>query len=459
MYKHKYHIMPPKGWLNDPNGSCYYKGLYHIFFQYSKDDVNGGLKTWGHYTSKNLVDFEFKGEAVFPDSEWDKDGAYSGTAFIDGNTLELFYTGNVKHPGNYDYINEGRGHNVLFLQSEDGMHFNNKTCLLTNADYPDNMSCHVRDPKIFYENGLYYILLGARTRDSKAAFLLYESADRKKWTLNKSYISDNDFGYMWECPDFFELNGHKVLSFCPQGLESSLDRFANVYQSGYIMKDLNKLDIVNRNCDELKSEIKLEDFVEWDLGFDFYAPQTFKGEDGNIYLIGWAGVPDAPYGNAASIAEGWQHSMTLVRRLSLKNNKIYQEPVIGDIQDKFEDIKVTKLENNESLVKTNLYANIEIEADKDLSVEFNKDLKISYNSEAKELLMEYFNDTGDGRDKRKAWLDSLENLSIFMDGCILEVYANSGEAVMTTRYYPLKKEINIKIINEKNVCARAYKEN
>ena len=219
---------------------------------------------------------------------------------------------------------------------------------------------------------------------------------------------------MWECPDFFELNGHKVLSFCPQGLESSLDRFANVYQSGYIMKDLNKLDIVNRNCDELKSEIKLEDFVEWDLGFDFYAPQTFKGEDGNIYLIGWAGVPDAPYGNAASIAEGWQHSMTLVRRLSLKNNKIYQEPVIGDIQDKFEDIKVTKLENNESLVKTNLYANIEIEADKDLSVEFNKDLKISYNSEAKELLMEYFNDAGDGRDKRKAKLDSLENLSIFL---------------------------------------------
>ena len=70
MYQHKFHIMPPQGWLNDPNGSCYYKGSYHIFFQYSKDDVNGGLKTWGHYTSKDLVTFKFEGEAVFPDSKW-----------------------------------------------------------------------------------------------------------------------------------------------------------------------------------------------------------------------------------------------------------------------------------------------------------------------------------------------------------------------------------------------------
>lgn len=470
MYKHKYHIMPPKGWLNDPNGSCYYKGLYHIFFQYSKDNVLGGLKSWGHYVSTNLVDFEFKGEAVFPDSSYDKDGTYSGTAYVTEEALELFYTGNVKYPGNYDYINEGRGHNVLFIQSKDGLEFTDKTCLLTNADYPSNMSCHVRDPKIFKEKDNYYMLLGARTRDSKAAFLLYESKDRKKWTLNKSYLSKGEFGYMWECPDYFKLNGQSVFSFCPQGLESSLDRFANVYQSGYIMKDASKLDLVAQTNEELEKEIKLEDFVEWDYGFDFYAPQTFKGEDNNIYLVAWAGVPDATYGNEPSIKEGWQHSMTLVRRLEVKNNKIYQIPVISIDKENFDktfsELEVTKLENKESLIKTNLYANINIEfedntKDKsenneniDFILKFNEDLYLKYLAKSSTFSMEYKNNTGDGRDLRRVKLDKLENLSVFIDGCIVEVYINSGEYVMTTRYYPGKEEITLKLINGENIILK-----
>lgn len=50
-----HHLMPPTGWLNDPNGLCYFKGRYHVFFQYSPFDVEGGLKLWGHYSSEDLV--------------------------------------------------------------------------------------------------------------------------------------------------------------------------------------------------------------------------------------------------------------------------------------------------------------------------------------------------------------------------------------------------------------------
>lgn len=25
-----HHLMPPVGWLNDPNGLCWYKGKYHV---------------------------------------------------------------------------------------------------------------------------------------------------------------------------------------------------------------------------------------------------------------------------------------------------------------------------------------------------------------------------------------------------------------------------------------------
>ena len=46
-----HHLMPPVGWLNDPNGLCWYKGRYHVFFQYSPFEANGGLKFWGHYSS------------------------------------------------------------------------------------------------------------------------------------------------------------------------------------------------------------------------------------------------------------------------------------------------------------------------------------------------------------------------------------------------------------------------
>ena len=41
-----HHLMPPVGWLNDPNGLCWYKGKYHVFFQYAPFDVEGGLKFW-----------------------------------------------------------------------------------------------------------------------------------------------------------------------------------------------------------------------------------------------------------------------------------------------------------------------------------------------------------------------------------------------------------------------------
>ena len=55
-----HHLMPPVGWLNDPNGLCWYKGRYHVFFQYAPFDVEGGLKFWGHYTSRRSGRLEIR---------------------------------------------------------------------------------------------------------------------------------------------------------------------------------------------------------------------------------------------------------------------------------------------------------------------------------------------------------------------------------------------------------------
>lgn len=54
----KFHLMPPTGFLNDPNGLYQKDGLYHIYFQYTPFNPGWGLKTWGHYTSSDLLTFK-----------------------------------------------------------------------------------------------------------------------------------------------------------------------------------------------------------------------------------------------------------------------------------------------------------------------------------------------------------------------------------------------------------------
>ena len=61
VHREKLHLMPPAGWLNDPNGLCQFNGIYHAFFQYSPFNAEGGVKMWGHYTSKDLIDWEYQG--------------------------------------------------------------------------------------------------------------------------------------------------------------------------------------------------------------------------------------------------------------------------------------------------------------------------------------------------------------------------------------------------------------
>lgn len=145
-YRTMFHIMPPKGWLNDPNGLCYYKNMYHVFFQYSPDNANGGDKYWGHYTSDNLVEFKFAGISVSPDTEYDKNGAYSGSAFIKDDELYVYYTGNVKTSGEHDIDRaySGRTANTILIKSKDGMNFGNKKLLMNNDDYPNEYTCHVK---------------------------------------------------------------------------------------------------------------------------------------------------------------------------------------------------------------------------------------------------------------------------------------------------------------------------
>lgn len=421
----RFHIMPPAGWLNDPNGLCFYQGQYHFFFQYAPFDAKGGLKFWGHMTSPDMLHWTYQGVPLLPDSPYDCHGVYSGSAFTEDGKLELFYTGNIKLEGDYDYIMDGREANVIYTASRDGVHFAEKKCLLTSYDYPKDYTRHVRDPKVFRENDRYCMVLGGRKAGDQGAVLLYESLDKMHWKFKKELSTKRAFGYMWECPDLFWLDGKRVLSVSPQGLKRENFRNQNVYQSGYfVLKD--------------GGVSEADDFTEWDMGFDFYAPQTFLDPKGRRILVGWAGLPDIEeeYFNP-TVEFGWQHVLTTPRELSVKNGRVVQTPVN----------EIYALRKNERMPESGQQIEI-LSGCFDLELMELSDAPIRITLE-KECIMSYQDgvftlafwagtdsDIGCGRKVRRAKIGHLRELRILSDESLLEIYINGGETVFTTRYYP-----------------------
>ena len=201
-FRQKFHLMPPVGWLNDPNGLCRYGGVYHAFFQYSPFNAEGGVKMWGHCTSEDMVEWKYEGVSMYPDQPFDCHGVYSGAALIEDGVMYLYYTGNVKLDGeNFDYINTGREANTCLVVSRDGKHFGRKEELMRNSDYPSDLTCHVRDPKVWKETGSYYMIQGARTKNDAGTAILFRSEDKRNWTYCGRVETEEPFGYMWECQD------------------------------------------------------------------------------------------------------------------------------------------------------------------------------------------------------------------------------------------------------------------
>ena len=237
-WRPQFHLSPPTGWMNDPNGLCQFRGSHHIFFQYSPFDVQTGLNYWGHFETADFVHYQYHQPALCSDEQFDCHGVYSGSALENDGVLYLFYTGNVKKTGDgYDYVNNGREHNTIRACSRDGVNFGEKTLLLSNSDYPGNVTCHVRDPKVWKDAAGGHMVLGARRRDDVGEVLVYRSGDLLHWTLASTITTPEPFGFMWECPDFFRLDGAQVLSFSPQGVEAQDWKYENIYQSGYCLLD------------------------------------------------------------------------------------------------------------------------------------------------------------------------------------------------------------------------------
>lgn len=434
-FRQRFHLMPVTGWLNDPNGLCMFRGVCHAFFQYSPFDAEGGLKFWGHCTSENMVDWKQEGVALYPDSPYDCHGVYSGNAFLEDGRMYLYYTGNIKLDGDYDYIHAGREGNTVLTVSEDGKNFKAKKLLMGNGDYPESVTCHVRDPKVWKEGDRYYMIQGARTIEDQGVALLFVSLDKEHWTYLRQVTTREKFGYMWECPEYMEVGGQKVLSASVQGLtgEAWIDR--NVYQSGYFFVE-----------GSLLGEYALSKYRLWDYGFDFYAPQSFWTEDGRLIQMGWMGMPDCPEHTNKTLEDGWQHCFTFPREIKRKDDVLVQNPV-RELEEKKELACTTRDRLCREQVQT-----FEVDAEHITEEGFRAVL-------AKELVLEYregffrmyFLHTekegvSGGRKMRCAELSKLLDVKILADVSSVEVFINGGEIVFSTRYYPDLYQVEVEAL-------------
>lgn len=402
-YKQYIHIEPEKGWLNDPNGLVYIDGTYHIYYQYSYD-VNGKLKYWYHLSSEDLITYKDLGIFLSPTDSFDKDGVYSGSCNIENNKPIFYYTGNVKHSGNFDYIHNGRENNTIIY---DGKH---KKLLLSQKDYI-NMSNHVRDPKIYKD----YLILGARDSNDNGCIILFK--DNKHY---KTIYANEKLGYMWECPDLFELNGTKILLFSPQGVQNKFPFFDNKYQVCY--------SLIKEDIKDIK---KIDNFNLLDYGHDFYATQTFLDENNKRVMYAWMYVPDSDYYND-TVKYDYQNCLSIPRILDFDGKKLLQK--IHPSVYKLLKNKITslKFEKRAWYFKTQEEFNIKTD-----------ELEIKYSNK---MLYIDIQKVGCGRQNRSFNIE-LKDIEIVFDSSSFEIFVNNGSWSFSSRYYPKTHNVEIQCSN------------
>ncbi len=313
-----FHLAARTGWMNDPNGFSYYNGEYHMFYQYYPYDSQWGPMHWGHAVSSDLLHWRYLPAALAPDEFYDRDGCFSGSAIelVDGRQL-LMYTGVVKERQRNGGVYEVQ---TQCLAVGDGADFEKyeKNPVLDETDLPEGFSRYdFRDPKMWRkEDGTYCCVIGNRPADGSGQILLFTSTDGFDWKYKKVLCENkNRFGLMWECPDFFKLDGKWVLLTSPQ----------DMLPQGFEYHNGNGTLCLIGSFDESTDTFTEESNQSIDYGIDFYAPQTVLTPDGRRVMIGWMQnwdtcslrMPDQP----------WYGQMSLPRELFIRNGRLFQRPV------------------------------------------------------------------------------------------------------------------------------------
>ena len=287
----KYHFLPAANWMNDPNAPIFWKGKYHMFYQYNPNGAFWGTMHWGHAVSTDMIHWKHLPVALAPTPGGaDKDGVFSGCAVDNNGVPTLIYTGTKPEV-------------QCVATSSDGLHTWKKH--EGNPVIPRPPAglavTGFRDPCVWREDDAWYMALGSGFAGVGGAVLLYTSPDLIQWTyMHPLFTGIMDAkstakgpvgtGEMWECPSFFPLGDKHVLFVSTQG---GTPYFIGKYK-----------------------DFRFEPEVQGHLDHGaYYAPITQLDSQGRRILWGW--IPERRSSQAQRTA-GWSGVLSLPRVLSIR---------------------------------------------------------------------------------------------------------------------------------------------
>lgn len=302
-----YHYVNPEGRLNDPNGLCYWKDNWHLFYQaYPPEDDR---QHWGHAISRNLTHWQDLPYCIYPDPE---DRCFSGATLVEDNRVIAMYHGT--RAGNMVATSSDP---MLLNWSKMG---NRPVIPIPSAD--EQAPYTVFDPCIWRSRGKYFALSGGQRNDGPggqrvATDFLFESDDLVNWTYRHPFIEGDRYSRVGDdgaCPYFWPIGDKHILLF-----------FSHSSGGQYLLGDYD--------------EDRQKFVVSYGEKFNFgppgpggvHAPSATPLGDGSVIVIFNM--------NPAKPSEGWDQIMTLPRRLTLdeSGNDVNVEP-IGDFESLREQV-------------------------------------------------------------------------------------------------------------------------
>ncbi len=463
-YVPKYHLSSLIGWMNDPNGFIYYRGKYHVFYQYNPYDIKWGPMHWGHAESEDLLNWTYNDVALAPSEKYDHElGCFSGSAYVKDNQLYLFYTG----------VSEGKQtQNIAFLNENNGFIKYDKNPVIDESILPNKYKISdFRDPCIIEDNGVYYSAYGVRKDDTEVAIILFKSKNLIDWEyVNELYTQRSVNGGMLECPNLVKIDGYDVLIMSPQ-FAFNRERIYDSNGHG-VMYIIGKIDY------EKGVFINQLPAQEMDLGFDFYATQVTLDKNNNPLLIAWASRWDREY---PTHSYGWVGQLTIPRLLSIRNGKLIQNPIntnsIVEKEKVFESCSRLIINNkipaheievkiDTSLMNDDSVASIKLAKDGD------EEIVLTYSHHERLFTLNRLhsgliikNNDGEISDVRyvnRKCDNDIIDLKIIIDVSIMEVFIDDGSLILTSNFYKEKEDYDIHFLSNekvyKQIIFKTYKE-
>jgi beta-fructofuranosidase len=307
----RYHLMPPANWMNDPNGPFQWRRRYHLFYQYAPVVSNTGTKYWGHAVSSDLVHWKNLGIALAPTPGGpDQNGCWTGSAVVANGVPTLIYTG-ATWPASAATERAARAaglipeRQMVAVSADPNDPEQKKWSKIPRnpvlaAPPPGIKAVGWRDPAVWGESDGWYMVIGSGELGIGGMALLYRSQDLRDWTyLHPLAVAERRASQqgpvgpgadMWECPDFFFLDGKPIL-------------------------------LVARGNSYLRGTYSGHRFQQTSGGqIDFgaaYAQKTMEDEKGRRIWWGWIHEKRSMRAQAAA---GWAGVMSLPKLLTLRSD-------------------------------------------------------------------------------------------------------------------------------------------